>query len=206
MAQTTITIAQLRKYTRDLETRLGNKAKYPDSWIDDTINTGFLLSSNKRQPFFKSETLDLTQYIIDSTAKFEVDVSEDVIGWRNIFYKREGTVIYTDAVSWQLLEDNKIVVDIIPSALNSSESNTITFEYYFSPKVDSITEMFMPSDVLQMLKYGIGVAAFQNIRDEKSEGNMLQRFEAVSKLVTNGLDIYGNDVVKSNWDFSGFYK
>jgi hypothetical protein len=199
MAQITVTKDSLRAYTRSLETRLYNKAKYSDTWIDETINTGFAITTEKRQPFYQQEVLDLAQYITDDTSKFEVEMSEDVIGWRNIYYSRDNTVEFTDAATYRLMEDNKVIIDIIPSQL-ISKSNTFTFEYYFAPKVTSVTDMFMSSDIYQLLKYGIGIAAYQNLHDEKSEATMLQRFEMAAKQAVNGLDIYANGVVKANWD------
>ena len=72
MAQKVITLDALRNYVRSLDTRLADKQKYPDTAIDGIIDTGAEVCATERQPFFKQEVLDLTDYIADGTTKFEV--------------------------------------------------------------------------------------------------------------------------------------
>lgn len=194
----TITLEALQDYTRGLDTRLSDVKKYPDSWVDGTITTAFELCATERQPFFKQEVLDLTPYIDDGTAKFEVDMSEHIAGWREIYVTAKGIRTDHTGITFQLKEDNIVVVELDIDSLISSRSYEIVFDYYYVPQTN-FTETFMTRDVQHMLKHAIGMIAYEKLRDFEKEQLMSQRFEESKRTVTNSLDIYANEVTKPNW-------
>ncbi len=190
-----VTLDSLRSYVRSLDERLKNKNTYPDTWIDNKINTGYELVSTKRQPFFNEEVLDLTQYIIDGTAKFEVEMDHDVGGWKQVF----ATSANEQAITWVTKPDNKTVIDLDIASLKATDENLLTFQYYYFPSTDT-GDQYFSTDIYHMVRHGIASAVYDALHDyERRDSFDKQLMNGVREAV-NGLDYDGESVRKGNWN------
>ena len=189
-----VTLDSLRVYVRALDERLRDEKKYPDTWIDLQIDTGYELVSTDSQSFLNEEVLDLATYIADGTAKFEVEAAHDVAGFRQIFI----TSGNANAIRYTVKPDNKIVVDLAIASLDSTAENLITFQYYYFPRTDT-GDQYFSTDIYSMVKYGIASAIYDSLHDYEKRDNFNQKLEISARSVVNGWDYFGNDVVKSNW-------
>ena len=189
-----VTLDSLRTYVRALDERLRDIKKYPDTWIDLQIDTGYELVSTDSQSFLNEEVLDLSTYIADGTAKFEVEAAHDVAGFRQIFI----TSGNANAIQYTVKPDNKIVVDLAIASLDSIAENLITFQYYYFPRTDT-GDQYFSTDIYSMVKYGIASTVYDSLHDYEKRDSFNQKLEISARSVVNGWDYFGNDVVKSNW-------
>ncbi len=204
MAQLKITIEQMRLYVRSLDERLADTVKYPDTWCDSRVNTGYEITATTRQPFLNEEILDLNPYITDGTTKFEVDMDGDVQGYKRIYAELGGAVrdkytanIPQTAVRWEVNPNQTIAVTLSVSSFDTTVSNNLTFQYYYFPTVPE-SETYMSADVYHMLRHAIEVSTFETIRDYEKMNLSQQKLDQSARTAVNGLDI---DVYASEgWD------
>ena len=194
MSQVLVAIDSLRTYARSLDNRLKNKTMYPDSWIDNKIDSGYEIVVTKRQPFIKEDVLDLTDYISDGVAKFEVEMDEDVAGYRDIY----STSTDPTAIRWVKTPDNKIMIELDTANLNAADENLITFNYYFFPSTKT-GDQYMSTDVYHMVRHAIASSVYDALHDYKRRDEFDVQLEYNSRTMVNGLDTYAEDSRKSNW-------
>ena len=190
-----ITVEILRDYVRSLDERLRNTTKYPNTWIDTEINMGYELTSTKRQPFLNEEVLDLRQYIIDGTAKFEVEMDHDVAGWKQIF----STSGNYQAIKWAVKPDNKVLVDLDINSLHQQQENLLTFQYYYFPNT-TMGDQYMSTDVYHMLQHGIASATYGALHDYEKRDMFDAKLMEDARSIVNGLDYDAEPVRKTNWN------
>ncbi len=199
MAQILVTLDSLRAYARSLDERLVNVQKYNDAWVDSKINAAYELVATRRQPFIKEEVLDLHDYILDGTAKFEIDMDEDLVGYRDIY----STTPKPTAIRWNVTPDNKVMIELEVSLLDETEENLITLNYYFFPNTKT-GDQYMSTDVYHMVRHGVASSIFDALQDYEKRDNYDQQLDYNTKTMVNGLDYFGDDVRKANWiDSSG---
>jgi len=194
MAQMKITTEDLHSFVRSLDERLIDKRKYPDSWLDDKIDKAYELTATQRQSFYAEEVLDLTEYIIDGTQKFQVDMDGDVLGYKRIF-----TNTKTNDITWHVNVDQSLEIYLNTDRLSGVE-HRITFQYYYVPKT-ATNETYMSADVYRMLQQAIKYSVWDAIRDFDKSAAAFQEFKASTTTVINGLDIDANT---EGWN-GGFY-
>ena len=190
-----VTLDSLRTYSRGLDERLRDTRKYPNTWIDGKINAGYELVSTKRQPFLNEEVLDLTEYIVDGTSKFEVEMDHDVNGWKQIF----STTSAPQAIRWTVKPDNKVVIDLDIDSLRANNENLLTFQYYYFPKT-ATGDQYFSTDIYHMLRHGIASSIYDALHDYERRDSFDQQLELQSRTVINGLDYDAEPVRKSNWN------
>ncbi len=189
-----VKLDSLREYARSLDERLRDINKYPESWVDAKINTAYEMVSTKRQPFLNEEVMDLKQYIIDGTAKFEVETDYDVTGWKHVF----STTPDPSGIRWTIKPDNKVIVDLDVNNLKSGEENLITFQYYYFPS--TLTgDQYFSTDVYHMVRHAIASSVYDDLRDYEKRDNYANQLEVQARTVVNGLDYNADNVRKSNW-------
>jgi len=193
-----VTLDTLRNYARGLDERLNNKTKYPDTWIDSKINTGYELVSSKRQPFLNEEVLDLTQYIIDGTAKFEVEMDMDVGGWKQVF----PTSANPEAIHWTTKPDNKTVVNLDINSLKPQDENLLTFQYYYFPSTTT-GDQYFSTDIYHMVRHGIASAIYDALHDYEKRDDFDRQLEMGARSAVNGLDYDAFNVVGNNFGSLG---
>ena len=172
----------MRDYARSLDERLEEKAKYTDSWIDDKINKGFEVVATSRQPFLNEEVLDLNPYIIDGTKKIEVNLDEDVVGFKRIFTNASG------GVEWVVNPDNTIHITLVTSSIPTTSENLFTVQYYYFPKAPT-TETYMSSDIYHFVQHGIEFVIWEALRDVDKMNWAKSKLDDSARTVVNGLDI-----------------
>ena len=187
--QTKVTIDQMRMYVRSLDERLIDTTKYPDSWVDGKISTAYEITATRRQPYLNQEVLDLSEYIEDGTEKFQVDMEEDVQGYKRIYFAIDGSEVTTgqDSVTWTVEEDQSVHV-VMNSSLPTGSIYTIVFEYYYFPTAPP-SETFISADVYHMLKHGMEISVYETLRDFEKMTVAQTKLEDSAKTVVNGLDI-----------------
>jgi len=191
-----VTLDSLRTYGRSLDERLRDVNKYPDSFIDSRINAGYELVSTKSQPFLNEEVVDLSTYIEDGTAKFEMEMDFDVNGWKQIYV----TSSNKNAITCVVKPDNIVIVNLDINSLKAEEENLITLQYYYFPNTKT-GDQYFSTDILHMVENGIAEAIFDSLRDYKSRDNYRAQLNNNSKSIINGLDYDAFNVVKNNWNF-----
>jgi len=189
--QLKITLNQMISYIRSLDERLLDTRKYTDEWCTGKINTAYEVIATRRQPFLNEEVLDLNSYIIDGTEKFQVDMDYDVQGYKRIFVTPEGSL----AVTFTVRPDNIIDVFLDVGAMDSTDENTLTFQYYYMPTAPT-EETYLSADVYHMLRHGMEFAVYEALRDMEKFQWAQQKIEDSAKTVINGLDI---DVNNDGW-------
>ena len=207
-----VLLTQLQYYAKSLDMRLLDETKYTDEYFNSKIDTALEMTATERQTFYAQEVLDLKEYIEDDTNQFEVEMAEEVTGWRNIFSTQlpndtssiQGAKVNIPITSEALIvkpkEDNRVILYLNPNNMDTTDTKyTVTFEYYFFPRTDNFTEIFMTPDIYHMVKHAIGMIIYEDIRDFEKEALMEKRFNQSKSTVMNGLDVYGNDIVKPNW-------
>ena len=204
MAQQLVTLDSLRSYARGLDERVADKNKYSDAWIDAKINAGYELCATKRQFFHNEEVLPLKQYIIDGTLEFEVEMGEDVAGWKFIQIDPKSATNYnselstpTTAITYKVGNDNKVLVTIVPG-LDPSVGYSITFSYYFFPRTTS-GDQYFSTDIYHAVRHGIASSVYDALRDYEKRDNFDTQLDYNAKTATNGLDYDAGGITKSNW-------
>jgi hypothetical protein len=203
-----VTLDSLRSHARSLDERLRDIKKYPDNWIDSRINSGYEIISTEIQPFLKEEVIDLTEYIADGNFKFEVDFSEDIVGWKSAYYMRNGEYVYDfpvrtrfptgTPVALQIKADNKAIVDIDRS-IQLQDTHTITFEYYFFPNTKT-GDQYLTTDIYQMVGYAIASSIYDSLRDYDKRNDSDNQLAKQLRKVVNGWDYDASNVRKGNWN------
>ena len=187
-----ITTEEMRLKVRSLDERVRNTQKYPDLWIDNIINMGFELVATARQPFLNEEVLDLTQYIVDGTKTFQVDMKYDVLGYKRIFTNAN--------VTYKVRPDNIVDIFLESTAIPTDVTPTITFQYYYIPIIPE-SETYMSRDVYQMLENGFEAALYDRLRDTEKYQLSMAKMNSKASMVINGLDIDVNAVDEWNGGF-----
>ncbi len=190
-----VTLDSLRKYVRSLDERLRNTNTYSDDWVDGQINIGYELVSTKRQPFLNEEVLDLTEYILDGTAKFEVEMDMDVGGWKKVF----ATSVNQTAIRWTVKPDNKVIVNLDIPSLNATNENLLTFQYYYFPKT-STGDQYFSTDIYHMVRNGIASSVYDGLHDYEKRDMFNGKLAEDVREAVNGLDYDAENVRKSNWN------
>jgi len=204
-----VTIDKLRDYTRSLDERLINTTKYPDSWVESKINTAYELVATKAQSFLKEDVIDLADYITDGTWKFEIEMDEDVVGWKSAFYMKDNDYMFDypvasrfptgSPVAIQIKPDNSIIVDIDPS-IRTDSTHTVTFQYYFFPNTKT-GDQYFSTDVYHMVRHAIASSTYDSLRDFEQRDNYDKQLAMQVREVVNTHDMDAGNVSLPNWNF-----
>jgi len=203
-----VTLDSLRTYTRGLDERLRDIRKYPDSWIDASIDEGYELVASKGQSFLNEEVLDLTQYIIDGTAKFEVEMDHDVTGWKAAFYEQDANYIYDfplrtrfvvgSPVGIQIKADNKVEVNL-DDTLISATKHLITFQYYYFPR--TLTgDQYFSTDVYGLVRSAVASSVYNTLHDYEKRDNFDNQLAKGIRSIVNTWDYDASNVRNSSWN------
>jgi len=203
-----VTLDSLRSYTRGLDERLVDIKKYSDSWIDSKINAAYEIIGSAGQSFQSEEVLDLTEYIKDSTKKFEVEMDHDVTGWKAAFYEENGEYQYDyplasryasgDPVAIQIKPDNKVEVDI-KDGIRQDSTHTINFQYYYFPNTNT-GDQYFSTDVYHMVRHAIASTTFDALRDYEQRDNYDNQLAKQIRTIVNTWDYDGSNVRDGNWN------
>ncbi len=204
MSQVKVTLDSLRSYARSLDKRVADKNKYSDAWVDSKIDAAYELVATKRQFFHNEEVLPLEEYILDGTLKFEVEMDEDVAGWKYIQVDPQTMANYnsefatrTTAVTYQVTPDNKVMIELEPG-LDATVGYLITFSYYYFPKA-ATGDQYFSTDVYHAVRHGIASTVYDALRDYEKRDNFDTQLDYNAKTAVNGLDYDAGGITKANW-------
>ena len=207
MSQVLVTLDSLRSYARSLDARLRDTKTYPDSWIDSKIDTGYEIVSTGGQPFYKEVVLDLTEYITDGTQKFEVEMDEDVNGWKAAFYMKDNNYQYDfpiasrfttgSPVAIQIKPDNKVEIDL-GTGLLATSYHTLTFQYYYFPHTKT-GDQYFSTDIYHMVRHALASSIYDALHDYEKRDNFDNQLNKQLRSVVNGHDMDAGNIVSPNW-------
>lgn len=156
------TLAKLRDYARNVDSRLEDTDKYSDAWIDERVEEGLALAQDIKQSlFFTTEKYDIESNIVDDGLdEVEIVPQREVHSMWVIDYNvdsYEVSVTANNHVIIKRIENTPVPKDFI-----------ITIRYFFYFTLP-FTEVEMSMEVYKMCKSTIAATCFQWLKDKDSE-------------------------------------
>lgn len=179
------TMAEIRTYVReDLDNRLADATKYPDSWVDRRIEEGMAFAQDVKQIFTTREKYDLTTNFKaitdggDGLTEVEIILQKEP----HSVYAVECDLTYFEV---QITANNHVIFRKLESAPDVPDK-TVEVRYFFYPMIP-FTNIEMSMEMWRLVKESIAVVCYGKLQDKESEQYYTAKAE--SMVVKSTLDI-----------------
>lgn len=171
------TLAQLRAYSRGLDSRLDDDIEYPNTWIDDKIEEGISIAQDIKPVFFTKEVYDLSQNMLDGLTTVEIILQEEP-------HSIQSVVLEPLYFTYKLTPNNHLLVTKRDNPVQTLDK-TVTVSYFYHPTIP-FTSLEMSLDMFRFVKAGIAANMYSWLSDEVNEKAYLDKAQRIS--VSNTLD------------------
>ena len=171
------TLAQLRAYSRGLDSRLDDDIEYPNNWIDDKIEEGISIAQDIKPVFFTKEVYDLSQNMLDGLTTVEIILQEEPHSIQSVVFE---PLYFT----YKLTPNNHLLVTKRDNPVQTLDK-TVTVSYFYHPTMP-FTSLEMSLDMFRFVKAGIAANMYSWHSDEVNEKAYLDKAQRIS--VSNTLD------------------
>lgn len=171
------TLAQLRAYSRGLDSRLDDDIEYPNTWIDDKIEEGISIAQDIKPVFFTKEVYDLSQNMLDGLTTVEIILQEEP-------HSIQSVVLEPLYFTYKLTPNNHLLVTKRDNPVQTLDK-TVTVSYFYHPTIP-FTSLEMSLDMFRFVKAGIAANMYSWLSDEVNEKAYLDKAQRIA--VSNTLD------------------